>query len=246
MQRVLISIFLLISIQAYEGAGPRDSEWEYDGNSAPKVPLSQQFLVGMKEIAYSMNGYSFLRSIEGTLNNVSNSYKKSNTLANVTFSACILAPELKENSEVAAARLTAHDLDVLHHHMVFVQSYVIELADRQHLEAAVPLLLRSVNQMDRLMLPVYLSAEALAEACKENVILKTLAHVAEGCFESQEAIHSLKSKMLVDMLSNYEKVGALASYINVGKLDRSDNFRIEAIGKSLKEINTVFKKADVL
>lgn len=247
MERVFLSIFFLLLMQLHGASGSRhcDNEIESAENFAGRIRLSQRFLVGVKEIAHSFSGYSLLRSVEDRLGDFSNSYRKNNILANVTFSACVLAPELHENSEVLAARLSAHDLDLLHHNIVFIQSYIIQLADDQHLQSVVPLLLRSVNQMNREMLPIYLTTEAIVETCHQTSVLKTFAHIAEGCFESKNEIHKFKNKMLKDMLTNFEKVGALASYIDVGKLKGADNYRVEEISQALNEINQIFQKVDV-
>lgn len=237
MRRISLSVVLLLVLQLY---GQNYQEYE---DESKDIRLTQKVIVGAKEVARSLNISSLLRPIESVFSSFSSSYKNNNVLANVTYIACVLAPEIREDSNVVSSKLKAHDLDLLHHHMVFIQSHVIELADQQHLESAVPLMLRSVNHMERAMLPAYASADAAAEFCKGNTVLKTFAHLAESLFETQEAIHNCKNKMLVEMLSNFEKVGALASYIEVKKLTKADNYRIEEISKSLEVLAPIFKKA---
>ena len=78
MEKIFLSLFLLTST-IYSMEVPKLEEQE----SSRKARASHRFLVGVKELAYSIGLSKPLHAIEGSLSNLSESYKYNNLLANV-------------------------------------------------------------------------------------------------------------------------------------------------------------------
>ncbi len=241
MKKIFLSLFLLTStIYSMEVRGLLE-----EPELSRKVSTSHRFLVGIKEVAHSMGCYRPLQAIESSLSNLSESYRYNNMLARVTFTACVIAPELREKSNVIAVRLSRKDLNELHYELFHIRNHVIEIAENQHLEAFAPLLLRVTNQSDGAMLVAAQTIDAIVETGKAGILLKTFTAVADVC-GAGEIAHYLKEEILSDMLRSFERLGDLVSLIKVDKFKKEDIYRMEEISASLNALKPLFKKANEL
>jgi hypothetical protein len=222
MKSIFLILFLL-SIQAHAMHNPDEND-----RLTRKMGAGMQFLVSVKDIAYDIGCYSPLLACEKKLSHIlPESYRHSNTLATVVFNSCVLAPELRKNSAIIAARLTTNDLNVLHDHLSRIQDRIEKIADNQGLEIITPLLLTIDNT-------------SLFTA------FRTAATKVAATFGARDTEHDFKQEMLVVMLSHFEKVGALAPIIKVKDFTNNDYYRMEEISSSLDALKSIFKKAKAL
>lgn len=240
MEKIFLGLFLLTS-HIYSMDATKLEEYEL----SRKVSASHRFLVGVKELAYTIGCYRPLQAMESSLDHLSEAYRYNNMLANVGFIARVIAPELREKSDIIAVRLSRKDLNGLHHELFHIRNHVIEIAENQNLQALSPLLLRVTNQSDGAMLVASKTVDAITETCKTSIILRTFTAVADVC-GAGELAHDLKKEILSDMLRSFERVEALVSLINVDKFRKEDSYRMEEISKSLNVIRLIIKKANTL
>ena len=236
MEKIFLSLFLLTST-IYSMEVPKLEEQE----SSRKARASHRFLVGVKELAYSIGLSKPLHAIEGSLSNLSESYKYNNLLANVKFTACVLAPELRERSDIISVRLSRKDMNVLHHELFLIRNCVMEIAENQNLEHFAPLMIRELHLSDG-ALSVASRAMGAVENCKVNIMLRTFTAAAQ-VFD-RELAHDIKNEILTDMLRNFERMGGLVSLINVDFFKREDIYRMEEISEALNTLEPLFKKAN--
>jgi len=222
MEKIFLSLFLLTStIYSMEVRGLLE-----EPELSRKVSTSHRFLVGIKEVAHSMGCYRPLQAIESSLSNLSESYRYNNMLARVTFTACVLAPELRERSEIVSVRLSSEDLIKLHSALFHIRNHVIEIAENQNLESSTPLMIKILHQSDGGML---VAAQAI-----------------DAIYGAGEIAHHLKEEILSDMLRSFERVGELVSLIKVDKFKKEDLYRMEEISESLNVLKPLFIKANEL
>lgn len=239
MERIFLSIFLL---SVHLCGSENTSRLDDHEPPIPGVSANQRFLVGMQEIAHDLHCDWSLYAVERSLGVLSDSYRFSSTLARVTFNACTLIPELRQRSEIISVRLSAEELNTLQHHLSIIRHHIVEIAERQGLDLHVPLLLKTAHHEDSSVLVASTMVGAFAHHHKENILFKTFAAAAEACGAGDTA-HSLKETNLSEMFHNFERIGPLASYINVSKFKKEDNYRTEDINCSLDKIKPIFQKA---
>ncbi len=241
MEKIFLSLFLLTStIYGMEVRGLLE-----EPELSRKVSTSHRFLVGIKEVAHSMGCYKPLQAIESGLSNLSESYRYNNMLARVTFTACVIVPELRERSEIVSVRLSSEDLIKLHSALFHIRNHVIEIAENQNLESSTPLMIKIFHQSDGGMLVAAQAIDAIAETGKAGIILKTFAAIAD-IYGAGEIAHHLKEEILSDMLRSFERVGELVSLIKVDKFKKEDLYRMEEISESLNVLKPLFIKANEL
>jgi len=212
--------------------------------SKPKISATQKFFVAVQEIAHNSHFSWPLYSMEKGLGMLSDTYRFSNTLARVTFCACVLLPDLRQKAEMISVRLSADELNELQPHLSIIRRHIIKIAERQGLESHVPLLVRSAHNSDSAILTASTTVNAFVDHHKDDIFFRTMAAVSQS-LGGGDVIHYTKEKNLEEMLYNFERIGPLASYIKVSNFNKEDNFRTEDINRSLDKIRPIFEKAHV-